>query len=58
MTGMKRFGGKEVIAESYIKVPKILRGDAHTNPIVDKLVTLNDLNDTFEPVIKYIEENL
>ena len=58
MTGMKRFGGKGVISESYRKVPKILRGCAHTNPIVEQLTILNDFNDTFEPVIKYIEENL
>ena len=58
MTGMTSFGDKVVISESYRKVPKILRGGAHKNPIVEQLTNLNDFNDTFEPVINYIEENL
>lgn len=58
MTGMSHFGDKQVISEFYRKVPKILRGCANDNAIVEWLVFLNDNNNTFEPVINYIEENL
>ncbi len=40
------------------KVPKQLVGTGFTNPIVDKLVTLNDTSKTFKPVITWIEKNL
>ena len=39
------------------KVPKILRGNT-TNPVVQKLTTLNDTGESFEEISNWIEKNL